>query len=56
MTDLHEEIKELKKTVKLQTSAINILIAAYWKLYYDQCSFPDADAVRRIEANKELRK
>lgn len=44
-----EELKKLKSTCRLQESALNILIMAYWKLYYDQASFPGADAVRRIE-------
>ena len=51
--DLKEEIKELKKINKLQESALNIAITAYWGLYYKQTSFPGADSIRSIESKKK---
>lgn len=51
--DLKEEVKELKKINKLQESALNIVINAYWSLYYNQASFPGAESIRRIESKKK---
>ena len=50
---LKTEIENLKKINKLQASALNIAIMAYWKLYYEAKSFPTADSIRRIEKQKE---
>jgi len=50
---LTKEIKDLKQINKFQESALNVVIAAYWKLYYENKSFPSVDAVRRIESRKK---
>jgi len=51
--ELEEEIKKLKKINSLQESALNIVIMAYWSLYYNQTSFPGAESIRRIESKKK---